>query len=105
MESELANPDARSDATLTRPVKRTHTIQRPQKHKINHYENEEHLRPLTLEQKYYRTLFDTYYPHCCKVLPYFWMPRFIKANDASARTLKIYKDENTNVKSEITKEN
>lgn len=75
------------------------------KYKINHYENEEHLRPLTLEQKYYRTLFDTYYPHCCKALPYFWMPRFIKANDASARTLKIYKDENTNIKCENDLEN
>lgn len=67
------------------------------KYKVNHYENEGHLKPVTLEQKYYRTLFDTYYPHCSKVLPYFWMPKFIKAQDASARTLKIYKDENTNI--------
>lgn len=66
--------------------------------KVNHYENEEHLKPLTLEQKYYRTLFETYYPHCSKVLPYFWMPKFINAHDASARTLKLYKDENTNIK-------
>jgi asparagine synthase (glutamine-hydrolysing) len=67
------------------------------KYKLNHYENEEHLKPLSLEQKYYRTLFDTYYPHCSKVLPYFWMPRFVSAKDASARTLKLYKEENTNV--------
>ena len=24
------------------------------------------------------------------VIPYFWMPKFINADDASARTLKIY---------------
>ena len=68
--------------------------------KVNNYDNEEHLKPLTVEQKYYRTLFDTYYPLCSKILPYFWMPRFIKAQDASARTLKLYKDDNTNIKSE-----
>ena len=53
---------------------------------------EPHLLPTTKEQIYYRKLFDTYYPNCYNVVPYFWMPRFVKANDASARTLKIYND-------------
>lgn len=50
-----------------------------------------HLAPQTKEQYYYRSIFDLAYPNCENVLPYFWMPRFIKANDASARTLNIYK--------------
>ena len=27
-----------------------------------------------------------------KMIPYFWMPRFVNATDASARTLNIYKN-------------
>lgn len=50
-----------------------------------------HLVPQTKEQYYYRLLFDIAYPNCENVLPYFWMPRFINATDASARTLNIYK--------------
>jgi asparagine synthase (glutamine-hydrolysing) len=48
--------------------------------------------PTTPEQKYYRGLFHTYYGlECDKVIPYFWMPRFVEGvNDASARTLDIY---------------
>ena len=45
--------------------------------------------PTTKEQKYYRQLFETYYPGC-NTIPYFWMPRFVNATDASARTLEIY---------------
>lgn len=51
----------------------------------------EHLPPQTKEQYYYRILFEETYPNCQNVVPYFWMPRFIKSNDASARTLSIYK--------------
>lgn len=50
-----------------------------------------HLPPQTKEQYYYRTIFDTAYPNCENIVPYFWMPRFINASDASARTLNIYK--------------
>lgn len=50
-----------------------------------------HLIPQTMEQYYYRTIFDSAYPNCQNILPYFWMPRFINATDASARTLNIYK--------------
>ena len=46
--------------------------------------------PTTKEQLYYRALFDIYYPNCGKVIPYFWMPRFVEAKDASARTLEVY---------------
>ena len=46
--------------------------------------------PITKEQKYYRKLFDTYYPSCDHLIPYFWMPKYVNATDASARTLQLY---------------
>ena len=53
--------------------------------------NYSHLPPQTLEQQYYRTIFESLYPNCSNVVPYFWMPRFVNASDASAITLNIYK--------------
>lgn len=50
--------------------------------------------PDTLEKKYYRALFDEFYPETQNVIPYFWMPRYIEATDASARTLTIYNNDN-----------
>jgi len=49
-------------------------------------------KPTTLEQHYYRDIFDTLYLGCDTVIPHFWMPRFVEANDASARTLKVYSE-------------
>jgi asparagine synthase (glutamine-hydrolysing) len=46
--------------------------------------------PTTKEQKYYRELFESYYPGCGHIIPYFWMPKYVKATDASARTLQLY---------------
>jgi asparagine synthase (glutamine-hydrolysing) len=46
--------------------------------------------PTTKEQTYYRNIFEEYYPDCAQVIPYFWMPKFVNATDASARTLNIY---------------
>jgi asparagine synthase (glutamine-hydrolysing) len=54
------------------------------KHTIN--------KPITDEQKYYRILFEIYYNGCGNIVPYFWMPRYVDAHDASARTLAIYQD-------------
>jgi len=48
--------------------------------------------PNTSEQIYYRMLFEEYYPGYANVVPYFWMPKYVKATDPSARTLEIYKD-------------
>ena len=53
--------------------------------------NSMHNPPKTLEQKYYRDIFEEKYPSHSNVIPYFWMPKFIKATDASARTLDVYK--------------
>ena len=49
-----------------------------------------HNPPLTNEQKYYRDIYDKLYPNTASVIPYFWMPKYVKANDCSARTLDIY---------------
>lgn len=50
--------------------------------------------PTTVEQYYYRTLFESFYgKNASSIIPYFWMPKFVaEAKDASARTLKIYQD-------------
>ena len=49
-----------------------------------------HSPPTTAEQYYYRSLFNQHYMDAAATIPYFWMPRFVAANDASARTLQIY---------------
>ena len=58
-------------------------------------QNITHNVPTTLEQLYYRLIFEKYYGNVDpKVIPYFWMPRYVKADDASARSLNIYKIRN-----------
>ena len=52
-------------------------------------------KPTTDEQKYYRILFEMYYPNCGHIVPYFWMPKYVDAHDASARTLSIYNEDDT----------
>jgi len=49
-----------------------------------------HNPPTTGEQQYYRKLFCHYYKECDTLIPYFWMPKYVKATDASARTLSQY---------------
>jgi asparagine synthase (glutamine-hydrolysing) len=46
------------------------------------------------EKVYYKNLFDSYYPNCSRILPYFWMPKYTNATDPSARTLAFYCDKN-----------
>ena len=60
---------------------------------ISREENYHHNDPDTCEKQYYRTIFNKYYNKCDKLIPYFWMPKFIKnVTDASARTLDIYQN-------------
>jgi len=61
-----------------------------------------HNIPTTLEQLYYRLIFEKYYGNVDpSVIPYFWMPRYVKATDASARSLNIYKIRNNkNIKND-----
>ena len=44
----------------------------------------------TKEQIYYRFLYDTCYPNTRNLVPYYWMPKWVNATDASARTLDNY---------------
>ena len=46
--------------------------------------------PTTYEQAYYRYLYNFNYKGTDKLIPYYWMPKFVIANDASARSLDIY---------------
>ena len=48
--------------------------------------------PKTTEQTYYRNIYETHYNGLGKLTPYFWMPKYVDATDASARTLNIYKN-------------
>ena len=50
-----------------------------------------HNSPQTQEQSYYRSIFEENYPYCSQLINEFWMPKYIIANDPSARTLNIYK--------------
>ena len=43
------------------------------------------------EKKYYKNIFEIFYPNCDNIIPYFWMPKYVNAIDSSARTLNIYK--------------
>ena len=52
--------------------------------------------PDTLEKCYYRFLFNKHYNKCDHLIPYYWMPKFVNAKDASARSLLIYNANNTN---------
>ena len=55
-------------------------------------------KPTTLEQLHYRMIFYSYFPNCNDdIIPHFWMPNFVDATDASARTLDVY---NTHIKKE-----
>lgn len=47
---------------------------------------------IDLEKRYYRDIFDAEFPECRHIVPYAWMPKFVKSesNDPSARTLPIY---------------
>jgi asparagine synthase (glutamine-hydrolysing) len=52
-----------------------------------------HNTPKTVEQYYYRKVFEFHYFRNGHVIPYFWMPKYVEASDASARTLQIYNNE------------
>ena len=59
---------------------------------INNYKLSETAinKPDTYEKAYYRMIYNRYYNDTDHLIPYFWMPKYVNANDASARTLDIY---------------
>ena len=58
---------------------------------LKKFNNSTYNIPKTKEQEYYRKIFDRHFNNMETIIPYFWMPNFVKANDASARTLSVYK--------------
>ena len=65
---------------------------------IQKYQNDynSNTKPITYEQAYYRYIYNLNYSSTDHLIPYFWMPKYVDANDSSARTLKIYDENNTN---------
>lgn len=61
-------------------------------YKSYHENDSPHNYPDTNEKLYYRYLYESYYPNTAHLIPYFWMPKYIKTNDPSARTLNNYND-------------
>jgi asparagine synthase (glutamine-hydrolysing) len=60
---------------------------------LRKYLHTSHNVPQTKEQLYYRYLFNTFFgQNHSNIIPYFWMPKFIEATDASARSLSVYKE-------------
>jgi asparagine synthase (glutamine-hydrolysing) len=53
-------------------------------------------KPITFEQAYYRYIYNKHYQATDHLIEYYWMPKYVRANDASARTLKVYSENNTN---------
>ena len=49
-----------------------------------------HNIPRTKEQLFYRRIFEKHYSGLSTIIPYFWMPKYVNAKDASARTLDVY---------------
>ena len=60
--------------------------------------NKLNMIPITKEQKYYYNIFlENFGSSCVNIIPYYWMPKYIKdANDSSARTLNVYKNKYLN---------
>ena len=56
--------------------------------------------PVTIEQCYYKMIFNEFYGGAEHLIPRYWMPKYVDAKDASARTLQIYNNNNTNKKSD-----
>jgi asparagine synthase (glutamine-hydrolysing) len=48
------------------------------------------VKAVTKEQKYYKSIFEKHYSGATNIISYYWMPKYVNATDASARTLDIY---------------
>ena len=44
------------------------------------------------EKAYYKNIFESKFPNCANIVPYYWMPKYTNAIDPSARTLDFYAD-------------
>ncbi|ELT92908.1 hypothetical protein CAPTEDRAFT_218038 [Capitella teleta] len=51
--------------------------------------------PTSKEAYYYRQIFERHFPGQSAWIPYYWMPKWSKTSDPSARTLEHYKEESS----------
>jgi asparagine synthase (glutamine-hydrolysing) len=56
----------------------------------------------TKEQIYYKNLYESFYPNTEQLVPYYWMPKWVNATDASARTLDNYNQNNVSSNQQVT---
>ena len=64
---------------------------------IHEMEPYSHNPPKTDEQRYYRLVFEHHYGGHSKTIPYFWMPKWVDADDCSARVLGVYEQKSCTV--------
>lgn len=65
--------------------------------------NTSHLTPRTGEEKWYRSIFEQYYPGQGGVIPYLWLPRWVDTQgEPSATVLDVYTSRNFDGKSSST---
>jgi asparagine synthase (glutamine-hydrolysing) len=57
---------------------------------LNMRHGSRHLPTIDTEKMYYKQLFESYFPKCSSIVPYYWMPKYVETNDPSARTLDLY---------------
>lgn len=57
-----------------------------------------------IEKKYYKFIFNSHYKGIDNIIPYYWMPKYVNATDASARTLDIYSKLQSKVNVETEKQ-
>ena len=60
------------------------------------------LSPREKEKLYYKHLFDKEYPEQAHLVPYYWMPKYVTAEDPSARTLSLYTADESSSDNEST---
>jgi asparagine synthase (glutamine-hydrolysing) len=49
-----------------------------------------HCRPILKESYYYRKIFNSFFPDQSRLIPYYWMPKWVKTDDPSAREITGY---------------
>jgi len=59
---------------------------------VKNFMTDSDLCPREKEKMYYKHIFDKEFPEQSHLVPYYWMPKYVSAEDPSARTLSLYDD-------------
>ena len=57
---------------------------------VKHFMVDSDLCPREKEKLYYKHIYDKEFPEQAHLMPYYWMPKYIEAEDPSARMLPMY---------------